>query len=524
MTRRAFSNFEPVHAKWLFASGLLQRKCACGKNTAGGGECGACSRAHGQLQRKSAGTTHDAATASGSVHGVPDSVHEVLSSAGSPLEPLTRAFMESRFGQSFGHVRVHTDAKAEESARALDARAFTVGSNIVFAGSSPARDPSTLAHELTHVVQQSRGLASSSTGLRVSPPDTAHEHEADRVARDVLTDSQHGLRAPAKALSPAPAAIQRQPAKPASAAPHKLETFSKSKGDKRRLSDAVLPDFRAAAAEVKNETGVDIMQDPGDTTRDIGLKTTKAGADNFTWHKTGRAVDISQKLKWLIIKEGTKDDVRFRLFLEKKPDKKQKQTTTYDRTFNKANKPDIHHSSFRESAIFKKTFVDVTQILLDHGFSRIAPQEGWEKNRDKQEWWHFEKRGGLSMYGALREIYTDDQIAEGFTKVTGSKKKKQAPATAIARMNREGFPDSTIKKISPKTTDIKREVNIGTAQEKLEDKNFEEAAPLLNKLDEADIKTLLKGLKKSAKKKLNDAALADKSLGPNSKIAKLTMP
>lgn len=527
MTRRSLSNVEQGRTKGLVAGGVLQRKCACGKNTAGGGECGACSRAHGQPQRKSAGATQDAAAASDSVHGVPDTVREVLSAAGSPLEPQTRALMESRFGHGFGHVRVHTDAKAEESAHALQARAYTVGSDIVFAGPSPARDHSTLAHELTHVLQQSRGIAPQSGELRVSPPDTAQEHEADRVARDVLSGDARGPSARANALSPAaPTSIQRQPNKTASPPPpHKLETFSKSKGDPRRLSDAVMPDFRAAAAEVKNETGVDIMQLPGGTTREIGSKTTKVGADNFSWHKTGRAVDISQKLHWLIIKEGTQDDVHFRLFLEKKPDKTKKQAARYDRKFDKANPPDVHHSPFkRESEIYKKTFVDVTQILQDHGFRRIDPQKGWEKVHDKQEWWHFEKRGGLTMYKALREIYNDDEIAKGFTSVTGSKKSKHSPATAVARMHREGFPDSTIQKVSPKTTDVKREVQIGTAQEKLDAKEFEEAAPLMEKLDVDDIDMLVKKLKKKDKQKLHDAALSNKSLGAKSKIATHTEP
>jgi len=527
MTRRAFSSFDPGRATGLIAGGVLQRKCACGKNTAGGGECGACSRAHGRLQRKSASATQDATNAPDSVHGVPDTVHEVLSSAGGPLEPRTRAFMESRFGQSFGHVRVHTDAKAEESARSLHAHAYTVGSDIVFAGPSPARDPSTLAHELTHVLQQSRGSASSSDGLRVLPPDTAQEHEADRVANEVLSGTAPGQSLQAKTLSPAPASIQRQPNKSASppSPPHKLETFSKRKGDPRRLSDAVMPDFRKAADEVKLETGIDIMHDPGGTTRDVGSKTKKVGADNFSWHKTGRSVDLNQKLRWLIIKEGTQDDVHFRLFLEKKPDKTKKQTAKYDRTFDKANPPDIHHSPFRrESEIYKKTFVDVTRILQDHGFKRIDPQEGWEKVHDKQEWWHFEKRDGLSMYKALREIHTDDEIAEGFAKVTGSKKSKHSPATSVARMHREGFPDSTIQKVSPKTTDVKREVQIGTAQEALEDKDFEKAAPLLEKLNDDDIDMLVKKLKKKEKQQLHDAALKDKKLGAKSKIATHTEP
>jgi len=85
-------------------------------------------------------------------------VNEVLRSPGQPLDGATRAFMEPRFGRDFGRVRVHTDERATQSARAVNALAYTVGRNIVFA--SGAFRPETsegsllLAHELTHTIQQ----------------------------------------------------------------------------------------------------------------------------------------------------------------------------------------------------------------------------------------------------------------------------------------------------------------------------------------------------------------------------------
>ncbi len=80
-------------------------------------------------------------------------------SGGSPLDAETRAFMEPRFGHNFGQVRVHTDEEAAASARTVRALAYTVGRDIVFAAGQ--YHPGTqsgrrlLAHELTHVVQQS---------------------------------------------------------------------------------------------------------------------------------------------------------------------------------------------------------------------------------------------------------------------------------------------------------------------------------------------------------------------------------
>jgi Domain of unknown function (DUF4157) len=63
---------------------------------------------------------------------VPTIVHEVLRSAGRPLDPDTRSFMEPRFGHNFANVRVHQDSKAAESARAVNARAYSFDQSIVF--------------------------------------------------------------------------------------------------------------------------------------------------------------------------------------------------------------------------------------------------------------------------------------------------------------------------------------------------------------------------------------------------------
>jgi hypothetical protein len=88
----------------------------------------------------------------------PPIVHDVLAQSGQPLDASTRAFFEPRFGFDFSHVRIHADAKASESAHAVDALAYTVGQDIVFRNrqfdpQSPA-GRRLLAHELSHVIQQ----------------------------------------------------------------------------------------------------------------------------------------------------------------------------------------------------------------------------------------------------------------------------------------------------------------------------------------------------------------------------------
>lgn len=96
------------------------------------------------------------------VDEVPSIVQEVLSSSGQPLDSDTRTFMEPRFGHDFSQIRVHTDEQAVESAQAVNALAYTVGQDVVFGEGQYA--PETiegkrlLAHELTHVVQQSERL------------------------------------------------------------------------------------------------------------------------------------------------------------------------------------------------------------------------------------------------------------------------------------------------------------------------------------------------------------------------------
>ncbi len=200
-------------------SAALQRKCACGQHT-GGGECEGCKKknqsspaGYGTLQRRAVNT----APAS----PVPPVVHEVLRSPGQPLDTATRSFFEPRFRDSlqvgrphsvfptggspdlqieaadgfyereaesianritsgqrgsaqdrsvlsgksydFSRVRVHTGTRAEESARTVNALAYTVGNDIVFGAGqfNPVGEAGRrlLAHELVHVAQQQAGSA-----------------------------------------------------------------------------------------------------------------------------------------------------------------------------------------------------------------------------------------------------------------------------------------------------------------------------------------------------------------------------
>jgi len=124
----------------------------------------------------------------------PSPVHDAISSGGAPLAPEVRSDMESRLGHDFGDVRVHTGDTAHESARSVNANAYTVGSHIVF--QRDAFDPgsqsgaTTLAHELTHVVQQRSGPVDGTPaagGIRVSDPGDRFEREASVTAEKAMS-------------------------------------------------------------------------------------------------------------------------------------------------------------------------------------------------------------------------------------------------------------------------------------------------------------------------------------------------
>ena len=183
----------PLVGKSSHTGLLLQRKCACGGSASASsslsGECAECGKK--KLQRKlSIGASNDpleqeadrfadqvlAAPAHSEVSGTPPhiqrftgqsfgqaetapaSVDRVLAASGRPLDPALQQDMGQRFGHDFSQVRVHTGAAAEQSARDVNAHAYTVGHNIVFGAGqfSPGSNEGQrlLAHELAHVLQQ----------------------------------------------------------------------------------------------------------------------------------------------------------------------------------------------------------------------------------------------------------------------------------------------------------------------------------------------------------------------------------
>jgi hypothetical protein len=144
----------------------LQKKCSCG------GICPKCRHDRNDLQ------------------SIPGNVYEVLNTTGNPLDKNTRQFMESKFGQDFSQVKLHTDENATGSAQQMNAKAYTVGQNIVFDNKyySPASHDGRhlLAHELTHTVQQKNSGSFFAEKLKVGEAHDPSEREADNIADKIV--------------------------------------------------------------------------------------------------------------------------------------------------------------------------------------------------------------------------------------------------------------------------------------------------------------------------------------------------
>jgi hypothetical protein len=243
------------------AGGLLQRKCACGAATASlTGECRECRSIKGLQAKLAIGASNDpleqeadrvadqvlaapahlavsgaspriqrfTGQATGQAGTAPASVDHVLAGPGTPLDPGLRQDMEQRFGHDFSRVRVHSGAAAEQSAREVGADAYTAGNRIVFGAGRFA--PGTcdgrrlLAHELTHVVQQSAsppGSHSDVVVVRQMDAGVATDAGASRGPRD----AGPGAGAPGPGPAPAPAPAAPAPAGPALAATIGAITF-----------------------------------------------------------------------------------------------------------------------------------------------------------------------------------------------------------------------------------------------------------------------------------------------------------
>ncbi|ABF39870.1 hypothetical protein Acid345_0865 [Candidatus Koribacter versatilis Ellin345] len=164
---------------------VVQRKCECG------GTCDKCKQeraAQGSIQKKSDDSLREQSLEQ-------SGVDRIVNTPGEPLERETRLMMEERFGWGFETVRIHADAAAARSARALAAKAYTLGQHIVFSAGrySPgtAEGRSLLAHELVHTLQQ-RNINSFPSQLPMSSRGSPAEVNARRTAEETARGDQRG--------------------------------------------------------------------------------------------------------------------------------------------------------------------------------------------------------------------------------------------------------------------------------------------------------------------------------------------
>ena len=213
-------------------SGLLQRKCACGGAKSPSRDCIECRRKkkldlQTKLQVNRPGDRYEREAdrvaervmrstplreslpiltspmiqreAGGEAGTAPAVVHEAIAEPGQALDEGARAFMEPRFGHDFSRVRIHYGTRAVEAARAVAARAFTVGNDVVFGTGQYA--PGThagrrlLAHELTHVAQQNGPAShplpdSGAAGVLQREPDDTGVPSPDAPAPDAMTSAR----------------------------------------------------------------------------------------------------------------------------------------------------------------------------------------------------------------------------------------------------------------------------------------------------------------------------------------------
>ncbi|HEY6253926.1 MAG TPA: DUF4157 domain-containing protein [Candidatus Angelobacter sp.] len=205
----------------------------------------------------------------------PPIVQQVLRSPGRPLDAQARSFFEPRFGHDFSKVRVHSDERAAASAHAINARAYTAGQDLVFAGGQYA--PSTrdgeqlLAHELAHVVQQENAAGpSGNSDLALGAADHGSELEAAsaaRIASSGWNSASSGLDIASRESRPV---VQRAT---------NDEEWAKEYGKHKSFLQKPYEEFKAGLGEVRPTTQGGLSQNLGRPIKRLPTKGTPAAPE-----------------------------------------------------------------------------------------------------------------------------------------------------------------------------------------------------------------------------------------------------
>jgi hypothetical protein len=181
----------PIYSSPTSNINNIQRKCA------------GCTKEDELVQKKSSGATPEVTPSI-------NSNIQSLQGGGQPLSKSERSFFEPRMGQDFSGVRIHADSKAADTAQTIQAKAFTLGNNIVFNTGqySPNNQEGKklLAHELTHVVQQNGG---TNVGGKRAPTPLSGIQQTGRSPTDQGSVQAAGANGSINTIQQTPERIQR---------------------------------------------------------------------------------------------------------------------------------------------------------------------------------------------------------------------------------------------------------------------------------------------------------------------------
>lgn len=365
-----------------------------------------------RLQTKRAGSSNSGEFAA------PPLNREVLASPGKPLDKASRAFMEPRFGRDFSSVRVHADVEAAESARAVQAKAYTLGRDVVFAAGHYAPESregrTLLAHELAHVVQQ--GFA---------PP------QAD--GRSAIGPTHHS-----------PSSVQRDKKGPTKMAVDFRDVFNEVKSRNPDLAEFITPQSLVGNAPPLVKGG---PSKPGEehvwsvSINRVPVGSSRADSDGETRQKVGKITRVTHKIliTWVFprfidpdfLKQTKTEKEAFnltiteplfhellhaRLMMERSPDYVGQHTSVYQGYQNI-----IAAANSTGVAQERKVVRDQIAVMMLMNNTKPAFDVILKAQDSMLEFLVHEKYDAQTEYGAFGKTVTNAKIALAYSKVVGAR-------------------------------------------------------------------------------------------------------
>jgi len=339
---------------------------------------------HRQIRSLEAGSRNDSA--------VPSIVNAVLQSSGRPLDAGTRAYMEPRLGHDFSRVRIHDDARAAESVRAVQANAWTVGNDIAF--DRGRFSPSTtggrrlLAHELIHVAQSTANNAprqSPASGLVMASVHADTERAANHVEDTI---DRGGDGAPCGA-SPPHVLHRKQEPPPEEESKKADQDVAGSSGAPKvhegQSKAAFYAKYHELAEKSEKETGVPALVTLGQAALESGWGKSAPG--NMFFGVKAKASDPPESRQLLKTREVlSRPDVKFPevISVTKRPDGKYDYVVRdWFRKYSSAEGSFTDHGKFfRNNARYKKAFEHsddpyaFAQAIADAGYATATNYAG----------------------------------------------------------------------------------------------------------------------------------------------------